>query len=135
MIGVHLPVPHKFIMDNPWAHTYLEVGLYLVLPYLFYFNLLDRNLVGRRVTPALSVIALFLMMVPETLTGFFIYTAPGSLYDNMYSLNDQRQGGSFMWAGAMIIDAIWMSFAVYHWIKSEEKKSRDIDAEIAAENG
>lgn len=135
MIGVHLPVPHKFIMDNSWAHTYVEVGLYLLLPYLFYFNLLDRNLVGRRVTPALSVIALFLMMVPETLTGFFIYTAPGSLYDNMYSLNDQRQGGSFMWAGAMIIDAIWMSFAVYHWIKSEEKKSRDIDAEIAAENG
>jgi hypothetical protein len=74
------------------------------------------------------------MMVPETLTGFFIYTAPGSLYDNMYSLNDQRQGGSFMWAGSMIIDAIWMSLAVYHWIKSEEKKSREIDAAIAAEN-
>ena len=135
MIGVHLPVPHKFIMDNPWAHTYLEVGLYLLLPYFFYFNLLDRNLVGRRVTPAMAVISLFLMMVPETLTGFFIYTAPGSLYENMYSLNDQRQGGSFMWAGSMIIDSIWMSIAVSHWIKSEEKKSRDIDAEIAAENG
>lgn len=134
MIGVHLPIPHKFIMDNSWAHTYLEVGLYLLLPYFFYFNLLDRNLVGRRVTPAIAVIALFLMMVPETLTGFFIYTAPGSLYENMYSLSDQRQGGSFMWAGSMIIDAIWMSLAVYHWIKSEEKKSRDIDAEIAAEN-
>lgn len=134
MIGVHLPVPHKFIMENPWSHTYLEVGLYLVLPYFFYFNLLDRNLVGRRVTPAMAVIALFLMMVPETMTGFFIYTAPGSLYDEMYTLNDQRQGGSFMWAGAMIIDAIWMSFAVYHWIKSEEKKSRDFDAALAGEN-
>jgi putative copper resistance protein D len=134
MIGVHLPIPHKFIMDNSWAHTYLEVGLYLLLPYFFYFNLLDRNLEGRRVSPALAVIALFLMMVPETLTGFFIYTAPGSLYENMYTLGDQRQGGSFMWAGSMIIDAIWMSLAVYHWIKSEEKKSRDIDAEIAGEN-
>jgi len=134
MIGVHLPVPHKFIMDNPWAHTYFEVGLYLVLPYFFYFNLLDRNLINRRVGPAIAVIALFLMMVPETLTGFFIYTAPSSLYENMYSLDDQRQGGSFMWAGSMIIDAIWMSLAVYHWIKSEEKKSRDIDAEIAAGN-
>ena len=134
MIGVHLPVPHKFIMDNPWAHTFLEVPLYLLLPYFFYFNLLDRNLVNRRISPAMSVISLFLMMVPETLTGFFIYTAPGSLYDDMYSLNDQRQGGSFMWAGAMIIDAIWMSFAVQHWIKSEVKKSHEIDAEIAAEN-
>ena len=134
MIGVHLPVPHKFIMDNSWAHTFIEVPLYLLLPYFFYFNLLDRNLVNRRISPALAVIALFLMMVPETLTGFFIYTAPSSIYDDMYSLNDQRQGGSFMWAGSMIIDTVWMSFAVYHWIKSEEKKSRDIDAEIAAEN-
>jgi putative copper resistance protein D len=134
MIGVHLPGPHNFIMENPWAHTYIEVPLYLALPYLFYFNLLDRNLVNRRVSPAISVISLFLMMVPETLTGFFIYTAPGSLYNNMYTLNDQRRGGSLMWAGAMIIDAIWMSFAVYHWIKSEEKKSRDFDAELAASN-
>lgn len=134
MIGVHLPVPHKFIMDNPWAHTFIEVPLYLLLPYFFYFNLLDRNLINRRISPAMAVISLFIMMVPETLTGFFIYTAPSSIYDDMYSLNDQRQGGSFMWAGSMIIDTIWMSFAVYHWIKSEEKKSRDIDAEIAAEN-
>ena len=133
MIGVHLPVPHAFITEHPWAHRFVEVPLYLTLPYLFYFNLLDRNLIGRRVSPALSVISLFIMMVPETLTGFFIYTAPGSIYKNMYTLNDQRIGGSFMWAGAMIIDTIWMSFAVYHWIKSEEKRSRDVDAEIAAE--
>ena len=135
MIGVHLPGPHAFIMENSWAHTYLEVPLYLALPYLFYFNLLDRNLVNRRVSPAIAVLSLFLMMVPETLTGFFIYTAPGSLYQNMYTLNDQRRGGSLMWSGAMIIDTIWMSFAVYHWIKSEEKKSRDFDAEIEVENG
>jgi len=135
MIGVHLPGPHAFIMENSWAHTYLEVPLYIALPYLFYFNLLDRTLVNRRVSPAISVLSLFLMMVPETLTGFFIYTAPGSLYQEMYTLNDQRRGGSLMWSGAMIIDTIWMSFAVYHWIKSEEKKSRDFDAEIAAENG
>lgn len=134
MVGVHLPVPHRFIMDNPWAHTFIEVPLYLLLPYFFYFNLLDRNLTNRRISPALAVISLFIMMVPETLTGFFIYTAPSSIYDNMYTLNDQRQGGSFMWAGAMIIDTVWMSFAVYHWIKSEEKKSRDLDAELAASN-
>ena len=132
MIGVHLPVPHQLIMDNPWVHTFIEVPLYLLLPYLFYFNLLDRNLINRRISPALAVISLFLMMVPETLTGFFIYTAPKSLYNNMYSLSDQRQGGSFMWAGAMIIDTLWMSFAVYHWIKSEERKSREIDTEIAS---
>jgi putative copper resistance protein D len=133
MIGVHLPGPHNFIMENPWAHTYLEVPLYIALPYLFYFNLLDRNLINRRLSPALSVFSLFLMMVPETLTGFFIYVSRGSLYNDMYTLDDQRRGGSLMWSGAMIIDTIWMSFAVYHWIKSEERKSKEIDAVIAAE--
>jgi putative copper resistance protein D len=133
MIGVHLPGPHNFIMENPWAHTYLEVPLYIALPYFFYFNLLDRNLVNRRITPAIAVFSLFFMMVPETLTGFFIYVSRGSLYNDMYTLDDQRRGGSLMWSGAMIIDTIWMSFAVYHWIKSEERKSVEVDAEIAAE--
>jgi putative copper resistance protein D len=133
MIGVHLPGPHNFIMEHPWIHTYIEIPLYLVIPYFFYFNLLDRHLTNRRISPALSVISLFLMMVPETLTGFFIYVSHGSLYNDMYTLNDQRRGGSFMWAGAMIIDTVWMSFAVYHWIKSEERKSLEVDAEIAAE--
>jgi putative copper resistance protein D len=133
MIGVHLPGPHTFIMENPWAHTYIEVPLYIALPFLFYFNLLDRKLVNRRLSPAFSVISLFLMMVPETLTGFFIYVSHGSLYNDMYTINDQRRGGSLMWSGAMIIDTIWMSFAVFHWIKSEERKSIEVDAEIAAE--
>ena len=133
MIGVHLPGPHGFIMENPWAHTYLEIPLYIALPYFFYFNLLDRNFINRRISPAMAVISLFLMMVPETLTGFFIYVSHGSLYNDMYEITDQRRGGSLMWSGAMIIDTIWMSFAVYHWIKSEERKSEEIDAEIAAE--
>ena len=133
MIGVHLPGPHDYIMMNSWAHYFIEVPLYLVIPYLFYFNLLDRNLTNRRVTPALAVISLFLMMVPETLTGFFIYASNKSLYMDMYSLDDQRRGGSFMWSGAMFIDVIWMSFAVYHWIKSEERRSIEVDAEIARE--
>lgn len=134
MIGVHLPGPHSFIMNNSWAHSLIEIPLYIVIPYLFYFNLLDRDLTKRRVTPAISVISLFLMMVPETLTGFFIYTAPNSLYEKMYTLDDQRIGGSLMWSGAMIIDTIWMSIAVYHWIKSEEKKSQDFDAQLMAKN-
>ncbi len=133
MIGVHLPGPHNFIMENPLVHTYLEVPLYIVLPYLFYFNLLDRKHKGRRVSQAISVISLFLMMVPETLTGFFIYVSRSSLYNDMYTLDDQRRGGSLMWSGSMIIDAIWMSLAVYHWIKSEERRSTEVDIEIAAE--
>ena len=133
MIGVHLPAPHNFLMMNPWAHSLIEIPLYVALPYLFYFNLLDRNLVNRRVSPAIAVISLFLMMVPETLTGFFIYVSQSSLYSDMYDINDQRRGGSIMWSGAMIIDACWIALAVSHWYKSEVHRSVEVDAEIARE--
>ena len=134
MIGVHLPGPHEYMMNHSWIHSYLEIPTYLIVSYLFYFNLLDRNLVNRRITPALAVISLFLMMIPETLTGFFIYTAPNSLYDNMFTLNDQRRGGSIMWSGGMIFDAIWIAVAVHHWFRSEERKSLLVDAEVAAQS-
>jgi cytochrome c oxidase assembly factor CtaG len=113
--------------------AYIEVPIYVIVAYLFYFNLLDRNLTGRVISPAMSVISLFMMMVPETLTGFFIYIAPKSIYGGMFEVLDQRRGGSIMWSGGMIVDTVWMSFAVYHWIKSEELASQKLDEEMAKE--
>lgn len=123
MVGVHLPSIHLFIMHHEWAHFWVEVPLYLIIPYLFYFNILDSNLKDRRLSTGMSVILLWLMMVPETLTGFFIYISDQSAYQFMYDLNDQRLGGTLMWSGGMIIDVIWILLAVYHWWKSEELKN------------
>lgn len=123
MIGVHLPPIHLFIMHHPWAHYWIEVPLYLLIPYLFYFNILDSNLIDRRLSTAMSVLLLWLMMVPETLTGFFIYISHESTYNYMYEINDQRLGGTIMWSGGMIIDVCWIMLAVYHWWKSEELKN------------
>jgi len=116
-------------MNNSWMHSYVEVPLYFLIAYCFYFSILERDGVARRMSPAIAIFSLFFMMVPETLTGFFIYVSPGSVYENMYTLNDQRRGGSLMWAGSMILDAIWISIAVSHWIKSEERKALEMDAE------
>jgi len=123
MVGVHLPPIHLFIMHHPWAHTFVEIPLYLILPYLFYFNILDSKLVNRRLSTAMSVIVLWLMMVPETLTGFFIYISHETAYENMYEINDQRLGGTIMWSGGMIFDVAWIMLAVYHWWRSEELKN------------
>jgi cytochrome c oxidase assembly factor CtaG len=123
MIGVHLPPIHMYIMENPWSHYAIELPLYLAVPYLFYFNLIEPKLTNRRVSTGSSCLILWLMMVPETLTGFFIYISKSSAYQNMYELNDQRMGGTIMWSGGMIIDTVWILLAVYHWYKSEELKN------------
>lgn len=123
MVGVHLSPIHLYIMDNYWTHYLIELPLYLMVPYLFYFNLLDSQLLNRRVSTGSACLILWLMMVPETLTGFFIYISKPSAYQEMYEINDQRFGGTIMWSGGMIIDALWILMAVYHWYKSEELKS------------
>ena len=133
MIGVHFTSLHTLLMMNSVAHDFVEIPIYLLVAYLFYYHILDSKNSERKITPGVAVLSLFLMMVPETLTGFFIYAAPHSLYENMYALEDQRLGGALMWSGSMIIDSIWLSIAVREWLKSEEKRSREIDEEIARE--
>ena len=47
---------------------------------LFYYPLLPGNPGPRRVAPAWCALSLFLMMMPETMTGFFIYASRYLLY-------------------------------------------------------
>ena len=131
MVGVHFTALHSILMTHAWAHDFIAIPLYVIVAYLFYYSILDRDNPERRITPAMAIFSLFFMMVPETLTGFFIYVSPTSLYGSMFTLDDQRRGGSLMWSGSMIIDVIWLSIAVNDWMKSEVAKSKIIDAEIA----
>ena len=133
MIGVHFTSLHKILMMNSLVHDFVEIPLYIVISYLFYYHILETKNTNRKISPGLAVLLLFFMMVPETLTGFFIYAAPNSLYEGMYTLNDQRLGGALMWSGSMIIDAVWLSFAVREWLRSEVKLAQKLDAEIANE--
>ncbi len=37
-----------------------------------------------------------------------------------------------MWSGSMVIDSVWVSFAVLEWLHSEERRSHRIDLETLA---
>lgn len=133
MIGVHFTGLHELTMSSNLVHELIEIPAYVIVAYLFYYNILDRDNPHRVLTPAISVLMLFFMMVPETLTGFFIYAAPNSLYGEMFTIDDQRLGGALMWSGSMILDSIWLVIAVSDWLKSEQRRSNEIDQEIARE--
>ncbi len=49
-------------------------------PCLFYYPLLPGNSGPRRVAPAWRALSLFPMMIPETMTGFFLYASNYLLY-------------------------------------------------------
>ena len=81
------------------------------------------------------------MMLPEALVGGVIYFAPVLLYPTFGTprpfgldpLADQQLSGAIMWALVMTIDSFWMMVIAAEWFAAEEKRSEQIDAEIAAE--
>ena len=144
LYGAHFTGFFEYALEHPAVHDYLEHPLYLGAGLLYFYPLLGVSPGASAMAPFAKVVSLFLMMLPETMVGFAIYMAGGVLYP-FYSavddrpwgpstaLDDQRLGGAFMWSSAMVFDAIWISVAVWGWLRAEEHKATRVDAQIAAE--
>jgi putative copper resistance protein D len=142
LMGTHFSPFYDYALQHPLVQEFVEYPLYLGVALLYYYPLLGANGCPRRVDPAVKVISLFLMMLPETMTGFFLYASDYDLYP-FYAkvarsfgpgpIADQQIGGALMWAGGMIIDAGWLALATAGWFRGESVKSRRADAQIARE--
>jgi putative copper resistance protein D len=141
LVGTHFSPFFDYSLRHPLVHEFIEHPLYLGVALVFYYPLLPGNPSPRRLAPAWRALSLFLMMIPETMTGFFIYASRYLLYPFYGTvarpfgpgpLTDQQLAGSLMWSGSMLIDAVWVSVAVLDWLHSEEKRSHRIDLETLA---
>lgn len=141
LVGIHFTPAMSWLMDAGPAGRYAEIALYVGVAFAFYYTLLPGNPARNRPTPAIRVLSLFLMMIPETMTGFFLYTASVPLFSHfeqaatavgMDAVSDQRLGGALMWSGAMIIDVTWIAVAVAEWFDSESARTRRMDERVAA---
>jgi len=113
-------------MVNPNIHE-LELILFLVGGFIYYYPVMSGNPQPFNVSYAARVLSLFAMMLPETMTGFFLYSGNKLLHEVSMKMSetsgiaDQHQGGAIMWAMGMLIDVIWISMAAYEWIESEKR--------------
>lgn len=143
LVSMHFtPAMEWFMALGPAGHT-AEQLLYIAAAAAFYYTVLPGNPARNRARPALRAISLFLMMIPETMTGFFLYSASlpsvptfvhAAELAHQDPLLDQRFGGALMWSGAMIIDVAWIALAVYEWFDSEASRTRRLDAKLRAES-
>ena len=84
------------------------------------------------------VISLFAMMLPETMTGFFLYAGNRLVHDLpsgvgfSQGLHDQHTGGGIMWAMGMVIDTLWIVLAARDWFSDEQRQAQLEDEENAA---
>jgi putative copper resistance protein D len=141
VIGTHFSPFFNYSLNHPLVHEYVEHPLYLAAALIYYYPLIGHNSAPRRMPPSGRVISLFTMMIPETMTGFFIYSSNYLLYPfyghvtrpfGPSALTDQQFAGALMWAGSMIIDSVWVSLAVLEWLHSEERRSHRLDLETLA---
>ncbi len=140
LVGMHFTPAMSWLMDMGYFGSFLEQLLYITVAAAFYYTLLPGNPARNRARPAFRVLALFLMMIPETMTGFFLYTAslpsvPAFVMAadaaGQDPLLDQRFGGALMWSGAMIIDVCWIAVAVHEWFDGEAARTRRLDVRQA----
>ena len=146
LVGTHFTGFFEFALEHPGVHNYVEHPLYLCAGLIYYYPLLGRAPVASPLRPFTKVISLLTMMVPEAMVGFALYSAGSVLYPFYLSVTDrpwgpstalldQRLGGALMWSSGMVFHAVWISVATWEWVKSEERKARRIDADIAAGRG
>lgn len=141
LIGVHFTGFYDWALSNHDAELFVERPLFLVVALLYYAPLIGNNPLAKRPTPAVKLISLGAMMIPEAIVGAVIYFAPVVLYptfarDRPFGLDplaDQRLSGAIMWAVVMVIDTMWMMLVAAEWFSSEEKRSHEVDREIARE--
>jgi putative copper resistance protein D len=136
LVGTHFSPFYNFALEHPLVHDYVEHPVYLGAALIYFYPLVPGNPGPRTVTPAIRVASLFLMMFPETMTGFFIYSSEYVIYPYYGTvarpfgpgpIADQQLGGALMWAGSMVIDSIWVVLAVLHWLRSESRRAYRMD--------
>jgi putative membrane protein len=126
------PLANKAMVDSNF-HI-IELLLFLIAGIIYYYPVMSGNPTPYFVSYATRVISLFAMMLPETMTGFFLYSGNRLLHtvpknslpsaqSHLMAMNDQHKGGAIMWAMGMLIDSIWIVMAARDWFESEKAKS------------
>ena len=132
LIGSHVTPVMEWVLGDHDAMAYVERPLYLVAALLFYYPLIGNDMCARRPRPAMRLLSLALMMIPETALGAVIFLAPVTLYPSYVAattavgadpLVDQQLAGALMWALTMVIDSVWMMVAAVEWWRAEERQT------------
>ena len=133
LIATHFSPLANAGMRNSNIHS-LELVLFVIGGLIYYYPVMEGNPQPFHVAYSTRVISLFAMMLPETMTGFFLYSGNRmvhSLPSNVSAvkgLHEQRAGGAIMWAMGMAIDTVWIVLAAKDWFANEARLAELEDA-------
>lgn len=139
LLGTHFSPFYNYALTHPPVHRFVEHPLYLAVALLYFYPLIGRNPMPRRVPPIVKALSLLAMMGPESMTGFFLFSSTHVFYPAYLAVDrpfgpaplfDQQLGGALMWGGGMIISAVWIVVAAREWLRAEERTARRLDQRL-----
>ena len=146
LYAIFIPVTHltslfNLMLTHMWVHRLEQVG-FLLIGYLFWRPVVAIEPTRHRLAPGLRLVYLALAVPVDTFTGLALAMSGHEMfpaYVDMHRtwggslVSDLHTGGSLMWIGGdMLMMAAMIPIAVL-WMRDEELKARQIDAQLDAE--
>lgn len=139
--ATHLSGIMNLTMQHLWLH-HLEQIAFLVVGYLFFRHVFGVERGPRPLHPGLCLVFLMAAVPVDTFTGLALNMASHNPFPvfsqvrrtwGMSVLDDVHLGGSIMWIGGDALMLLAMIPATVRWVRYEERRAREIDAQLDAE--
>lgn len=139
--GWHFSALYDQALENELLH-YVQHATFLGASLLFWWPIIGADPSPWRLPHPVRLFYLFLAMPQNSFLGVAIMSASTILYPH-YSTNvrswgptpleDQQIGGIIMWVVGDVAFLVGMALVVAMWVRHEERRTRRLDARLAAE--
>ncbi len=137
----HLTVFYNWTLEYDLVHD-LEHMLFLVIGYLFFRPVVAVETSRHPLIPPLQLLYVALAVPVDTFTGLALTSTTHELFPYYFAhprswgpslLTDLHVGGAIMWVGGDSLMFLIMIPIVLRWVRYEDARTAEIDAELDAE--
>jgi putative copper resistance protein D len=139
--GWHFSAAYDVALENEAVH-YFQHATFLAAALLFWWPAIGADPSPWRLPHPVRLLYLFLAMPQNSFLGVALMSAKEVLYPHYVTnarawglspLEDQQLGGVIMWVVGDVAFLAGMAVVVALWVRHEERRTRRIDARLAAE--
>lgn len=139
--GWHFSVWYDVALENEAVH-YFQHATFLAAALLFWWPAIGADPSPWRLPHPVRLLYLFLAMPQNSFLGVALMSARTVLYPHYLTnvrdwgpspLEDQQLGGVIMWVVGDLAFLAGMAVVVVLWVRHEERRTRRLDARLAAE--
>jgi cytochrome c oxidase assembly factor CtaG len=139
--GWHFSDLYDVALEVEWVH-YVQHATFLGAALLFWWPIVRADPSPWRMPHPVRLVYLFLAMPQNSFLGVALMNASTVLYPHYATnardwgpsvLDDQGLGGIIMWVGGDVAFIAGMALVIAGWVRLEERRTRRLDARLAAE--